>query len=84
MAPSDRLVVRFRRALARLKVKCREPAARLSDFAVNSQQIMKDDAGIEESLLSILQQVDGSIPRSLGPTRCQDIFAAYVTLREAG
>lgn len=79
---SGNYVAREQAALDSLSMKCREGESRLSDFAANSMQIMEKDKGINESTLSILHHVKSSIPKALGVTRCQDIFAAYVTIRE--
>jgi hypothetical protein len=80
---ADALTQKFRVALDSLAPKCKERRIRLSDFTVNSQDLLAKD-GIGESLLSLLRHIDASIPDNFGAQPCRDIFAAYITLREGG
>lgn len=83
VGPDDAIVRKLRKALVALDRKCKEPRIRVSDMAVRSRQLLADE-GIDESILSILRNVNTSIPDALGVTKCRDIFAAYVTLRIGG
>lgn len=52
---------------------------------VNDCSAMLSERGITESPLSVLVHVNGSVPRGLKlGTHPQDVFAAYVTMREDG
>jgi hypothetical protein len=81
---SDVSPERYARALAKLHKKCDEPDSRIADFAVNVQRIIRDETGEHQSLISLLTEANRSIPKSLGRTRCADIFAAYALLRTGG
>jgi hypothetical protein len=74
----------YQRALDALRLKCREPETRLADYTVKTQQIIESKTGEKEPLIGILTHTNQSIPKSLGKTRCLDIFAAYATLRTGG
>lgn len=83
VTPDDPLVGSFRDALAALAPKCQETVPRLSDYTVATHDVMAK-AGVEQSYLSILQNVARSIPTSVGPMKCDEVFAAYATLRLHG
>ena len=74
----------YQGAFDKLHPKCRESDARLADFTVNVQKIIKDKTGQQETLITVLRNVDKSIPKSLGQTKCLDIFSAYALLRTGG
>jgi hypothetical protein len=77
--PADPVVDRFARVLDKLQRKCSDSRSFVGDMAVRSQELMAEE-GVRESLLSILTNVNRSIPRKLGRS-CSDIFATYVVLR---
>jgi hypothetical protein len=62
--------------------ECRESKLRISDMAVVATQLLAKKQ-IRMSTLQVLRGVNQSIPRSLGRTKCADIFAAFVILVEA-
>lgn len=81
--PDEALIGQFDAALSRMEPHCNEPPIEISDDTVTAQQLLAE-AGISESLLSILTHVQKSIPGALGKTKCFEVFAAYVTLRKSG
>ena len=83
--PDEALVRQFDAQVEALTAKCNERPITLADFTVRTQGLLAKD-GVSEPLLSIISHVNRSIPASpnLTPTRCRDLFAAYVTLRTAG
>jgi hypothetical protein len=76
---SDSGVAPYARVLDRLEPKCAESRSRIGDFAFTAREQLAEE-GVTESLLSILQSVDASIPGELGETACIDVFAAFVVL----
>jgi hypothetical protein len=82
-SPSDPRVRKCQRVMAALDLKCKESRIRRADMAVVSRRLLRE-AGISESVLSILTHVNQSIPRGFGRMPCAGIFAAYVTLRTGG
>jgi hypothetical protein len=80
VAQDDPLVDDYQAALDGLGGDCTDSEERLGDMAVRSQQLLLN-GGVNESLLSILQSVDRSIPAGADLGSCADIFAAYVALR---
>jgi hypothetical protein len=82
-APPDNVLIgQFDAALRRMEPHCKESPIEISDDTVTAQQLLAE-AGISESLLSILVNVERSIPGALGKTKCFEAFAAYVTLRKS-
>jgi hypothetical protein len=84
MLPDD-LVRKFQRQIDALKGKCQDEETRLGDFTVKSQELL-NDYNLDESLLSIITNVNLSIPdeyAELGVS-CSDVFGAYVALRVNG
>jgi hypothetical protein len=69
-------------ALDALTPKCTENESKIGDMTGVIHDELKSHQ-IDETYLSILQHVDGSIPASAAPNRCADIFAAYAVLRES-
>ena len=81
-APNTARLRPYAEVLAVLAVKkCRESKSRLGDMAVVSTQLLAKKH-IRMSTLQVLRGVNGSIPSSLGRTKCSDIFAAFVILVE--
>lgn len=79
----DPLVTQFQNALDSVAPKCQESENRISDYTVATHDILQQH-GLDDSYLSILTDVQGSIPDSIGSQRCADIFAAWATLRTGG
>jgi hypothetical protein len=78
------LAQEFQGRLDALGDKCENPERHLADFTVTSQQQLQE-RGIDESLLSILTNVNRSIPDDFSQeVDCAEIFAAYITLRMGG
>ncbi len=73
-------VTEYEGALTALGPKCLEPDDRLAALAFGTQQVLAE-AGVDESLLSILRSLGASIPPELGETNCQGVLAGYVVLR---
>ncbi|MEX0833596.1 MAG: hypothetical protein WD276_06965 [Actinomycetota bacterium] len=82
VAPDDPVIFEYQQAFEALQKNCSDSEERLADMAVVSQQQMQE-RGVTESLLSILEAVDASIPARLSQKTCADIFASYVVLRTA-
>lgn len=78
--PSDPAVAQYAKALRKLEPKCDETRTTLGDMAVKAQELL-GNGGVQESLLSILQSVERSIPKVAPRMPCSDIFASYVVLR---
>ena len=66
--------------LSSLEGKCHEPRERLADFAVVGVKALREGKGVNMSLLRFLSAMDGSMPPSMGSTRCQDIAASLVAM----
>lgn len=82
VAEDDPLVDDYQAALDGLAADCGDSEERLGDMAVASQELLLN-GGVSESLLSILRNVDLSIPSGSSPRfeSCSDVFGAYVVLR---
>lgn len=80
VSTDDPVIAKHADALDALQKKCKERRELLSDFSVKADELL-NDSGIDESLLTILRNVNKSIPGSAPKMPCSDIFAAYVTLR---
>jgi hypothetical protein len=84
VAPDDDLVGQFGSALDVLGAECQEPRDRLGDIAVLIHDRMQA-RGIDESYLSILQNVGMAVPAEAQlPMRCTEVFAAYFVARVDG
>jgi hypothetical protein len=84
------LVLEFDTQLLNLAFKCKEdrlsPEDRLSrlvDYAVKAQKLLAKE-GKDEALLSIISQINASIPYGAPRQPCSDVFDAYVTLVPRG
>lgn len=65
-----------------LAAKCTEDAAKVHAEARKTLSML-NDAGIhDETVITVLQHVDGSIPDSAPKMSCGEMFAAYLRLRE--
>ena len=74
---------RYEQAVAGLHRKCGDDGPQLIAYADKAHQLLLQDAGIVESPSSIMIHVNKSLPTNL-LNGCDQIFAAYVTLREGG
>lgn len=65
--------------------KCQDEEIRLADYTVKSQELLREE-GVEESLLSIITNVNRAVPEEYAELdrMCSDLFAAYVALRRGG
>lgn len=86
LSASDPRIVDYEEALGRLGEKCGGDLDRLADRAVVAQEGLLEE-GVSESLLSILESVNASVPSEAQPEAiaandgCPVLFAAYVALR---
>jgi len=70
----------YEAALNSLEPKCHENRELLGSMALKARDLLAN-GGVRESLLSILQHVDQSIPPGPHEMPCRDTFAGYVALR---
>ncbi len=71
-----RRVRRLAHLLDRIEPACGGKRSRIADYAVNSQQILDEENGIEVSTQDILEEVAEAA--EAGSTGCQDLFLLYV------
>ena len=81
VSASDPLVPKLNAQLSRLQPDCRESRDVLAGEIWGSWKDLHKN-GLNESMLSVFKHVRQSIPRSLAPTNCAQIMAAYLVLRE--
>ncbi|MEX2274883.1 MAG: hypothetical protein WEA10_04880 [Actinomycetota bacterium] len=81
VAEGDPIVSSYRSVLADLSVHCGDSETRFGDFAVVSQELLGDE-GEFETLLSILESVESTVPPQASQMKsCADLFSSYVILR---
>ena len=78
--PDSRTVHEYQAVLNVLGLRCTNTSRRLGGMATRSQQLLSKE-GVSEDLLTILRNVEASIPANAPPMECADIFASYVMLR---
>ncbi len=78
--PNSSTVQEYQAVLDALGVKCTNLSGRFGDMAVRSQELLAN-GGVAEDLLTILRNVEASMPASAPRMECTDIFASYVVLR---
>ncbi|MGH2528751.1 MAG: hypothetical protein ACRDH0_05360 [Actinomycetota bacterium] len=78
--PDSGEVQEYQAALDALGVKCTNPSGRLGGMAVTSQELL-GNGGVAEDLLTILRNVEASMPASAPRMECTDIFTSHVVLR---
>jgi hypothetical protein len=87
VANDDQRARKIQRKFRSLTQKgCNGPDIHLADLTVTAQKLL-ERYGIKESLASILSHVDRSVPPGGGKLvggKCEQLFAAYVTLRHNG
>jgi hypothetical protein len=76
-------VVLYRRAFAVLASKCTERPIRLADHIEFAHRYLAS-RGYSVTRLYIMRQINRSIPRSVGRTRCADVVAAWLILVTKG
>src|SRR5262245_22294519 len=79
---TDARIRPYRIALSNLSTKCTETPRNLGDFTQRSYEILHNDGYRPPRRLAIMRYIKAAIPKALGRTRCQDIFAAWITLAE--
>lgn len=81
----DPAIDEFSRALDRLEAVCTAPTRRsIGDYAVKSQEYLRDNPGEDVPLSRILDQVQASIPPGSPQMQCSEIFATWVVIEQAG
>ena len=83
VSDSNPVVVPYRRAMAALTSKCTERPIRVADHIEFAHKYLAN-RGFLVTRLYIVRQINKSIPRSLGKTRCADIVAAWLVLATKG
>jgi hypothetical protein len=78
-----RLLSLFASQLDSLSPRCRESRDDLAGSLKATRQILAQD-GYPESLASVADGVDASVPASVTGFDCQGAMAAYVVTREQG
>jgi len=81
--PDSGAVKEYQAALDALGMKCTNPPRRLGEMAVRSKELLAN-RGVAEDLLTILQNVEASMPADAPRMECTDIFASYVMQRGGG
>jgi len=76
----DPIVSQYRIAINNLKPKVNNTETEISDIAVRAQEILRDDHGINLTILKILRDFDASIPDGTEKFDLVEIAAAYMTL----
>ncbi len=61
---------------------CNNPPEKVAAFASAAQDDLVAHGIHDETRLTVMQHLAGSVPSEVGPTDCQGISAAYLTLRE--
>lgn len=77
---TDPAIRGYRTALDALEAVCEEPRDALGDFAVRAQEVVRDRAGYEVTVLEIIEGIGNSVPKQAPVTRCSDYFAAWLAL----
>lgn len=83
LSDSDPRVIPYRRAMSALTSKCTERPIRVADHIEFAHKYLAS-RGYSVTRLFIVRQINQSIPRSIGKTRCADIVAAWLVLATKG
>lgn len=84
MALTDPLVGRFQTALNLASARCSEALGQLVREVIAAHGILIQHGLHDESFLQVLADIPRSIPAWLPKTHCDQVLAAYVTLRLPG
>lgn len=68
-------------AWPRLRGKCNEGAVELADELTTAYRDLQSH-GLTETYASLVANLNHSIPLSAAPTECDQVIAAYLTIRE--
>ena len=73
-------VATFQQHMNSLKGKCLDSEERIASLVYGTQKTLEKDR-VNESLASVIEHVDQSIPANFPKKRCVGVFAAYATIR---
>lgn len=74
----------YQAALDTLAPKCTQDEAFIAGLGDSGYNDLVKNGVHDETRLTVLQHLDGSIPASLGKTDCTGMLSAYLVLREQG
>ncbi len=78
---SDTRIVQYKNLLDKLETKTVNSRISISDITVTTQRLLKEEAGIDRSLVEVLNDFNKIIPEgSKGIIKLEEIAAAYVVL----
>ena len=80
---SDPLVYQFADFLDSLESKTEHSRTEIGDMVVKAWQILREEVNPDEDLLSVIRDLDASIPDDLDiKMNLPEVAAAYITLRQ--
>lgn len=71
-------------ALDRLAAECTEGRVKVAGYVDTAYRDLERNGVTDETRLTVMKHLARSIPPSAAPTRCDQVAAAYLTLREPG
>jgi hypothetical protein len=80
----DIIIVRFRSLLEQLDAKFVENKMQISDMSVAVQKLLKEQEGIKESLLNIMEGMNRLFSSESANLKYSEYAAAYMVLRRKG
>ncbi len=80
--PNIATVAQYQSALNALKPLCTENESALAGEIWASWSNLESNGVTDETILSLMSHIQDSIPKSMGPTNCKGVMAAYLVLRE--
>ncbi len=81
--PEGPTVTKYRALLDRIEAKCAERRVQIADLTVAVQKALRDEIGVEESLLNLLREFRVITAKLQGQPKCQGAFSGYAQIRVA-
>lgn len=80
----DPIIARFRSLLKQLDAKFVENKTQIADMSVGAQKLLKEDEGIKESLLNIMEGMNRLFSSESTKLKYPEYLSAYMILRSKG
>jgi len=80
----DIIIARFRSLLEQLDAKFIENKTQISDMSVGAQKLLREEEGIKESLLNIMEGMNRLFSSESANLKYSEYAAAYMVLRTKG
>lgn len=84
VSDNDIIITRFKSLLKQLSNTYVETQQQIADMTVKAQQVLREESGIKESLMNIMEGMNKIFPEKIANQKYAEYVSAYMVLRTKG